>query len=40
MHFHIIPKPNEEEGLGVGWPAKKGNSEELASLAEKIRGNL
>jgi len=20
VHFHIIPKPNGEEGLGVGWP--------------------
>jgi histidine triad (HIT) family protein len=21
VHFHIIPKPNDAEGLGVGWPA-------------------
>src|SRR5262249_6875495 len=21
VHFHIIPKPNAREGLGVGWPA-------------------
>ncbi|RKP13176.1 HIT-like domain-containing protein, partial [Piptocephalis cylindrospora] len=20
VHVHIIPKPNAEEGLGVGWP--------------------
>merc|ERR1711879_988587 len=23
VHFHIIPKPSREEGLGVGWPAGK-----------------
>lgn len=21
VHFHIIPKPNNDQGLGVGWPA-------------------
>jgi len=20
VHFHIIPKPNGREGLGIGWP--------------------
>src|SRR5262249_39763636 len=20
VHFHIIPKPNSKEGLGIGWP--------------------
>jgi histidine triad (HIT) family protein len=23
VHFHIIPKPNVDAGLGVGWPAGK-----------------
>src|SRR6516164_7971247 len=22
VHFHIIPKPNSREGLGIGWPAR------------------
>uniref|UniRef100_A0A7S3PMW4 HIT domain-containing protein n=1 Tax=Aplanochytrium stocchinoi TaxID=215587 RepID=A0A7S3PMW4_9STRA len=22
VHFHIIPKPNKDSGLKVGWPAK------------------
>src|ERR1700740_3223434 len=22
VHFHLIPKPNPREGLGIGWPAK------------------
>ena len=21
VHFHIIPKPNSDQGLGVGWPS-------------------
>ena len=21
VHFHIIPKPNEQHGLGVRWPS-------------------
>lgn len=38
VHFHIIPKPNEIEGLGVKWPATKlGQGEALAS---KITGEL
>ena len=36
VHFHIIPKPNREEGLGIGWPAK-GLGADAAELAEKIR---
>lgn len=38
VHFHIIPKPDEKSGLGVGWPSDKlANGEELA---EKIRAAL
>jgi diadenosine tetraphosphate (Ap4A) HIT family hydrolase len=22
VHFHIIPKPDADQGLGVGWPSK------------------
>lgn len=38
VHFHIIPKPNEGSGLGVGWPA--GKLEDGAQLAEQIRTAL
>jgi histidine triad (HIT) family protein len=32
VHFHIIPKPNESEGLGVGWrPGKLSDGEALAT---------
>jgi histidine triad (HIT) family protein len=40
VHFHIIPKPTMEEGLGVGWPAKKLDPDAGAALAEKLRAAL
>lgn len=33
VHFHIIPKPDDAGGLGLGWPAQKleqGQGEQLA----------
>lgn len=40
VHFHIIPKPNEVEGLGVGWSPKAFDHEEGAKLAEALRAAL
>ncbi len=40
VHFHIIPKPSEAQGLGVGWPAGKLDAAAGAALAEKIRSAL
>jgi histidine triad (HIT) family protein len=36
VHFHIIPKPNAKEGLGVGWPMQKLDHGEAAALAAQI----
>jgi histidine triad (HIT) family protein len=36
VHFHIIPKPNAREGLGVGWPMRSLDSAAGAALAAKI----
>jgi len=36
VHFHIIPKPNSRDGLGIGWPAKGLDREAAATLAKKI----
>jgi histidine triad (HIT) family protein len=36
VHFHIIPKPNSREGLGIGWPARDLGREAAAALAKKI----
>ena len=36
VHFHIIPKPSPDEGLGVGWPAGSVDNEEASQLAGQI----
>ena len=36
VHFHIIPKPDRQQGLGVGWPAGSLATEHGKQLAEKI----
>ena len=35
--FSQIPKPNQEEGLGVGWPQQETNMEKLKALFEEIK---
>jgi histidine triad (HIT) family protein len=37
VHFHIIPKPNSIEGLGVGWPQQAFDHKGGAELAAKLR---
>jgi len=36
VHFHIIPKPQADRGLGVKWLAGKLDSEEGKALAAQI----
>jgi len=36
VHFHVIPKPEAEQGLGVRWPAGQ-IGEEGAELATRLR---
>jgi histidine triad (HIT) family protein len=36
VHFHIIPKPNAREGLGIGWPMKSLDAAAGAALAARI----
>ncbi|MFW6067914.1 MAG: HIT family protein [Myxococcota bacterium] len=36
VHFHIIPKPSAEKGLGIRWPAGKLDEEAAPALAEEI----
>jgi len=40
VHFHIIPKPDATQGLGVKWPAGSLSGPEGAALAERLRGAL
>jgi histidine triad (HIT) family protein len=37
VHFHIIPKPNAIEGLGISWPQQAFDHAAGAELAAKIR---
>jgi histidine triad (HIT) family protein len=36
VHFHIIPKPDDDHGLGVRWPAQKLDAAEASTLARAI----
>lgn len=40
VHFHIIPKPDEEHGLGVGWPSGKLKPDVGSELAARLRTAL
>jgi histidine triad (HIT) family protein len=37
VHFHIIPKPNDAQGLGVGWPAGKLDNDAAKLLSAKVQ---
>lgn len=38
VHFHIIPKPSEAQGLGVVWPSSTLEQAAGKALAAKVRG--
>lgn len=40
VHFHVIPKPDADQGLGVGWPAGNLDGDAGAKLAEALRAAL
>ncbi|OBZ75062.1 Hit family protein 1 [Grifola frondosa] len=41
VHFHVIPKRNEEEGLGIGgWPRVERPREDLEKTLQAIVENL
>lgn len=40
VHFHVIPKPNAREGLGVGWPLRALDRETGSALAAKIAAGI
>ncbi|MDH3727999.1 MAG: HIT family protein [Myxococcales bacterium] len=40
VHFHIIPKPSVDEGLGIKWPAGKANPQEAATLAAALNKEI
>ncbi|XP_006462804.1 hypothetical protein AGABI2DRAFT_193890 [Agaricus bisporus var. bisporus H97] len=40
VHFHVIPKPSAEEGLGIVWNHTTPPSEELKKVFEEIKSRL
>lgn len=40
VHVHMIPKPNKEEGLGIGWPQMNPGKDRLQSLLEEIKAKM
>jgi len=40
VHFHMIPKPNDQEGLGIGWPATTTDMDKLKELFEELKSKM
>lgn len=40
VHVHMIPKPNAEEGLVIGWPQQKTDMDKLKALCEEIKAKM
>jgi len=40
VHFHVIPKTDEDSGLGIGWPAGKLETAEGQALAGAIKAAM
>ncbi|KKZ66173.1 hypothetical protein EMCG_08059 [[Emmonsia] crescens] len=40
VHIHMIPKPNEKQGLTVGWPLYEADKEELKVLCEEMKSKM
>ncbi|KAI9773465.1 MAG: Adenosine 5'-monophosphoramidase [Geoglossum simile] len=40
VHFHMIPKPNGQEGLGIGWPATETDMEKLMELFGELKSKM
>ncbi|KAF9310926.1 hit family protein 1 [Linnemannia elongata] len=36
VHFHVIPKPNADEGLVMEWKTKETNGDKLEELRKRI----
>ncbi|TVY89976.1 Hit family protein [Lachnellula willkommii] len=40
VHFHMIPKPNEKEGMGISWPQQKTDMDGLKALLADIKSKM
>ncbi|KAK6443613.1 Adenosine 5'-monophosphoramidase [Oleoguttula sp. CCFEE 5521] len=37
---HMIPKPNEQEGLGINWPQQSVSKDKLTKLLEELKAKM
>ncbi|KAI1612532.1 hit family protein 1 [Exophiala viscosa] len=40
VHFHMIPKSNQTEGLGIGWPATSTDMDALKKLHADLKAKM
>jgi len=40
VHFHLIPKPNQQEGLGIEWKTQNADKSQLSKLLEEIKAKM
>ena len=40
VHFHVIPKPDESQGLGIGWPAQEPSKDALKEYFEQVKAKM
>ncbi|KAL9121071.1 MAG: hypothetical protein Q9187_002376 [Circinaria calcarea] len=40
VHFHMIPKPNQTEGLGIGWVQQKTEMDQLKALFNEMKAKM
>ena len=40
VHVHMIPKPNDKEGLGIGWPQQDPGKDKLQKLLEEMEAKM
>jgi len=40
VHFHLIPKPNATEGLGIGWPVTATDMDALRQLQAALKAKM
>ena len=40
VHFHVVPKPDDARGLGIGWPSGRLDAAEGQRLAAAVAAEL
>ena len=40
VHFHLIPKPSSDKGLGINWKPISLKEDEFMEIKERIISNL